>query len=218
MKLHGSKKWCGLFLVMGVMGCDVSDPSKVPARTSVVTPPGVAPVGFDIQDAGRAAPAQPQQPAVPGAVNPMAVNPQPVQQPLQQPVPQAQPMPQAAPANDGKGIIGKTTNQVVDMRAAMAQNPNLKIVENKAAGDDPITFAASAYVSARSRASMFGFEAALKQHKVVEGRPPTYTEFQTMMKENRVEFTAQYAWRMYAYDEVEGRLVVLEDPALKPAQ
>jgi len=195
-------KWYGILLVSCVLGCDVTDPAKAPARNNVVVPPGIAPVGFDIENPGRAG----QQPAAgaPANAQPVAVNPQ--------------PMPQPAPANDGKGIIGLSTNHVVDYRAAIAQNPNLVIVENKAAGDDPITFAASAYVSARSRVSMFGFEAALKQIKVVEGRVPTYQEFQNMMKENRIEFTAQYAWRMYAYDQVEGRILVLEDPALKPAQ
>lgn len=191
---------CSAVILAGLIGCDAQNPAKAPAR-NVVAPPGIAPVGFDMENPG---PAAPQQQA---GANPQA-----------QPMPQAvqQPMAQPMPANDGKGIIGKTTDQVVDYRVAMTQNPNLVIVENKAAGDDPITFAASAYVSARSQASMFGLQSAIKMHKVVEERPPTYAEFQKMMKENRIEFTAQYAWRMYAYDGQEGRLLVLEDPALKP--
>jgi hypothetical protein len=184
---------------IGVSGCDAQNPAKAPDR-KVVTPPGIAPVGFDMQDAGRAAPQQQAAQQQPAAVP--------------QPMPQAQP----APANDGKGIIGQSTNQVVEMRPAMAQNPNLKIIENKAAGDDPLTFACSAYIALRSRASMLGFEAALKQHKIVEMRNLTYQEFLNMMKENRVEFTAVYGWQTYAYDPQDGRLVVLEDSTRKPRQ
>ncbi|MDB5388395.1 MAG: hypothetical protein JWM11_4041 [Planctomycetaceae bacterium] len=196
---------CGLLLITVFTGCDVSNPAKGPDR-KVLAPPGIAPVGFDLQDAGRAAPQQPVQQA--------AAQPQggPVQQPVQQPM---QPQ-QAAPVNDGKGIIGKSTNQVSEMRPLMAQNPNLKIIDNKAAGDDPLTFACSAYISLRSRASTLGFEAALKQHRIVEMRNLTYQEFINMMKENHVEFTTLYAWQVYAYDPQDGRLVILEDATLKP--
>lgn len=204
MLQRGSWK-IGLLLIAGLAGCDVRDPAKIPpannampARNNVVTPPGVAPVGFDLQEAGKPA-AQPQQQPAAAAQQPM-------------------PQPQAAPVNDGKGIIGKSTNQVSEMRPLMAQNPNLKIIDNKAAGDDPLTFAASAYVAVRARASMFGLEAALKQHKIVEERNPTYAEFIKMMRDNNVEFTALYAWQVYAYDPVDGRLVILEDSALKPKQ
>jgi hypothetical protein len=200
MLQRGSWK-LGLLLMAGLAGCDVRDPSKVPAannempaRNNVVAPPGIAPVGFDLQEAGKPA-AQAQQPA--------AV--------AQQPMPQ----PQAAPVNDGKGIIGKSTNQVSEMRPLMAQNPNLKIVSNKAAGDDPLTFAASAYVTARSRASLFGFEGALKLYKAEHERNPTYEEFIKMMRENHIEFTALYAWQVYAYDPQEGQIVILEDSSLK---
>jgi hypothetical protein len=65
---------------------------------------------------------------------------------------------------------------------------------------------------------MFGLEAALKQHKIVEERNPTYAEFIKMMRENNVEFTALYAWQVYAYDPQDGRLVILEDSSLKPRQ
>jgi hypothetical protein len=203
MLQRGSWK-LGLLLIAGLAGCDVRNPSTapannnaVPARNNVVAPPGIAPVGFDLQEAGKPVAQQQQQPAV-------------AQQPMAQP--------QAAPVNDGKGIIGKSTNQVSEMRPLMAQNPNLKIIDNKAAGDDPLTFAASAYVAVRSRASMFGLEAALKQHKIVEERNPTYAEFIKMMRENNVEFTALYAWQVYAYDPQDGRLVILEDSSLKPRQ
>lgn len=179
---------CLGILISAGGGCDV----RPPAARPVANPPGIAPIGMDPMDGGRAAP-------VAGA--------NPVPQP---PAPAANP-----PANDGKGIIGKMTAKVVDVKEAMAQNPNLKVVENKTGGDDPLSFAASAYVSARSQASVLGFQAWLKQFKIVEERNPTYAEFMQAMKENRIEFTELYQWQMYGYDAQAGMIVVLEDGAMK---
>lgn len=185
---------CCVLALTVVTGCEDLDPNK--KARPVLTPPGIAPIGMDAADGGRAAPAAPAG-AAPVAQAPVAnpaVN---------------------APANDNKGIIGKTDGRVVDVKQAMAENPNLKVVENKTGGDDPLTFAASAYVSARSQASVLGFQAWLKQHKIVEERNPTYAEFMQAMKDNRVEFTALYPWQMYGYDSQAGTIVILEDGVMK---
>lgn len=184
---------CVLALTIAV-GCEDLDPNK--KARPVLTPPGIAPVGMDVENAGKAAPVA-GAPADPQAAPPAAA-------------PAANP-----PANDGKGIIGKTDAKVVDVKQAMAENPNLQVVENKTGGDDPLSFAASAYVSMRSRASVLPFQAWLKQHKIVEERNPTYAEFMQAMKENRVEFTALYPWQMYGYDAQAGTIVILEDGVMK---
>ncbi|MES2788950.1 MAG: hypothetical protein V4719_04955 [Planctomycetota bacterium] len=184
---------CVLALTIAV-GCEDLDPNK--KARPVLTPPGIAPVGMDVENAGKAAPVA-GAPADPQAAPPAAA-------------PAANP-----PANDGKGIIGKTDAKVVDVKQAMAENPNLQVVENKTGGDDPLSFAASAYVSMRSRASVLPFQAWLKQHKIVEERNPTYAEFMQAMKENRVEFTALYPWQMYGYDSQAGTIVILEDGVMK---
>ena len=175
-----------------VVGCEELDPNK--KARPVVNPPGIAPIGMDPSDAGRAAPANPAPQAAPAAAEAPAANP---------------------PADDGKGIIGKTDARVVDVKQAMAENPNLKVVENKTGGDDPISFAASAYVSVRSKASLLPFQAWLKQHKIVEERNPTYAEFMEQMRTHGVEFTALYPWQMYGYDSQAGAIVILEDGVMK---
>lgn len=183
---------CCVCALTVAVGCEDLDPNK--KARPVANPPGIAPIGMDPSDAGRAAPANPAPQAAPVAAAAPAANP---------------------PANDGKGIIGKTDARVVDVKQAMTENPNLKIVENKSGGDDPISFAASAYVSVRSQASLLGFQAWLKQHKVVEERNPTYAEFMQAMRDNRVEFTALYPWQMYGYDSQAGAIVILEDGVMK---
>jgi hypothetical protein len=115
-----------------------------------------------------------------------------------------------------KGIIGKMTDEVVDMHKAMAENPELIIVENKAKGDDPLSFYASAYIAVRSQASQLGMQQQLQHIKILEERNPTYDEFVGIMKSNRIQFSKLPYYRMYGYDEKEGKIVVLEDPALKP--
>lgn len=191
---------CCVLALTVAAGCGDLDPNK--KARPVVTPPGIAPIGMDPADAGRAAPAAPANPAQVAGGAPA------VQSPVANPAVNA-------PANDSKGIIGKTDGRVVDVKVAMAENPNLKIVENKTGGDDPLTFAASAYVAARSQASLLGFQAWLKQFKIVEERNPTYAEFMQAMKENRVEFTALYPWQMYGYDSQAGTIVVVEDGVMK---
>ncbi|MDA0835731.1 MAG: hypothetical protein O3A29_20855 [Planctomycetota bacterium] len=118
--------------------------------------------------------------------------------------------PPAAPANDGKGIIGKTTNEVVNAKVAL-QHPNIVVVENKSQGGDPISFAASAYVSARSQASTFGMLQAIKTHQALNDKYPTYEEFMKIMQENRVEFTMLYPYQRYGYDEETGSILILQD-------
>lgn len=178
---------CGLLVTL-VAGCEDQKPRPVG------NPAGIAPVGVDAANPGGVAPAAAPANAAAPVGNQPAANP---------------------PANDGKGIIGKMDARVVDVQQAMAENPNLKVVENKTGGDDPLTFAASAYISARSQASTLGFQHWLKTFKAVEERNPTYAEFTQAMKENRVEFTALYQWQMYGYDSKAGAIVILEDPVKK---
>ena len=113
-----------------------------------------------------------------------------------------------------KGIIGKTTAKVVDAEKAK-QNPKVVEVENKVSGSDPLSVAGSAYVSITSRASTLGFQQALKQHKALNGKNPTYEEFMQMAKQNRVEFTELPPYQMYGYDAKQGSIVILEDKAEK---
>jgi len=177
--------------VLSLAGCDLQPPGV----KKVGAPGGLAPADLDIANPGSAAP-----PAAPPVAQQPPVN------------PAAPAAPPAAPPKES--IINKTTNTVVNYND-YRNDPNWKVIENKASGDDPLTFAASAYVSARSRASTFGMEAAIKQIKVVEERNPSYDELLQIMKENRVEFTAVYAWQTYAYDPMNGHLMVIENSQMK---
>jgi hypothetical protein len=168
-------------------GCTkLEDEPEASGGRAPVTPPGIAPVGgLDLGQPNAATPSQ-----APAGQTP------------------------AAPPSGGsrQGIIGKTTAQVVDLHAAMAQNPNLKIVEQRAQGGDPITFALDAYVDVRSRVSTLGMQRDIQAYKALNDRFPTYAEFMDTMRQHGIQFSMIEPYRMYGYDEKTGAIVVLEDP------
>ena len=133
--------------------------------------------------------------------------------------PLAPPPAQAEPPKPQDSVIGKTTARVVDYQKAMQENPRLIVKENKAQGNDPLSFAASAYVSARSRASLLNFQHNLDIMKAInENKNLTYDEVIKLMKQTGLELAALYPYQMYAYDEQTGALMILEDPDDKAAR
>src|SRR5690242_8196785 len=107
---------CSVMIV--AVGCGDLNPNNAKPR-NVANPPGIAPAGMDPMNANQA-----------------PANPQPAPQ---QPVAQ-QPAQPEAPAKDGKGIIGKETDEIVDYHETIKNNPNFEIIENKAKGDDLLSF------------------------------------------------------------------------------
>ena len=100
--------------------------------------------------------------------------------------------------------------KVIDMSAA-AKQPNLRVVENKIKGNDPLSVAASAYVTQRGRVSMLNLQNSMKMFKAMNGKPPTFKEFQEMLKQHNVELSVLPPNRLYGYDPKTGGIVILED-------
>ncbi len=100
--------------------------------------------------------------------------------------------------------------KVVDMSVA-AKQPNLKVVENKITGNDPLSVAASAYVTQRGRVAMLSLQNSMKMFKAMNGKPPTFKEFQEMMKQHNVELSVLPPKRLYGYDPKTGGIVIMED-------
>lgn len=100
--------------------------------------------------------------------------------------------------------------KLVDMSIA-AKQPNLRVVENKITGNDPLSVAASAYVTQRGRVAMLNLQNSMKMFKAMNGKPPTFKEFEKMMREHNVELSVLPARRLYGYDPKTGGIVILED-------
>lgn len=102
--------------------------------------------------------------------------------------------------------------RLVEWPKAKQQMPGLEVVENKVQGGDPISVAASAYVSLSSRAESLNFQHQLNIMKEInEGRPISFKQFQDLARQCRIKFQNQPAYRYYGYDSKTGGLVVLED-------
>ena len=162
-----------------------------------------------------ASPKESAQPSKPAAKSASAQKPA-AKRPSERSPSASKPAAQQAPRTpkSKRSIIGKTTAKVVDAQKAL-RNPKIVVIENRLKTTDPLTVAASAYVSMAARASTFGFQRALQLFKAANGRNPTYEEFVKMMKENRVEFAALPPYQMYGYDAKTGGIVILEDKAKK---
>jgi len=118
------------------------------------------------------------------------------------------------PVAKNENSIPKVNAQMVDMKAAMAANSNLVVIDNKITGSDPLSVTASAYVSMRSRPGMLAFKSNLNTWKAInDNRNPIFKEFQEMAK--GLQFAALHPYRMYGYDVDNGGLVILEDRAMK---
>lgn len=106
--------------------------------------------------------------------------------------------------------IAAAPAKVVDMSVA-AKQPNLRVVENKIKGNDPLSVAASAYVTQRGRVAMLNLQNSMKMFKATHGKPPTFKEFQEMLKQHNVELSVLPPNRLYGYDPKTGGIVILED-------
>ncbi len=112
-------------------------------------------------------------------------------------------------AQSGPEVVAAPA-KVVDMSVA-ANQPNFKVVENKITGNDPLSVAASAYVTQRGRVAMMSLQNSMKMFKAMNGKPPTFKEFQEMMKQHNVELSVLPPKRLYGYDPKTGGIVILED-------
>ena len=194
-------------LALTLNGCsDLNEAlNSEPKRRSVAVP-GIASAA-DIQDVQDAT----------GGGSPSTPTPQPPPQPTPQPTP---PTPAAAPApgpttpKPRRTFIGKTTAEVINY-TKYRTNPFIVVIENKIQGSDPLTIAATAYVSASSRISSLNFKRQLDIIKASKGRAPTFVEFEKLQKQMKIELAKLPRYQAYAYDESTGGLLVVENKQYK---
>jgi hypothetical protein len=188
-------------LALTLNGCsDLNEAlNSEPKRRSVAVP-GIASAA-DIQDVQDAT----------GGVSPSTPTPQPTPQPTP-PTPAAAPGPTTPKPR--RTFIGKTTAEVINY-TKYRTNPFIVVIENKIQGSDPLTIAATAYVSASSRISSLNFKRQLDIIKASKGRAPTFVEFEKLQKQMKIELAKLPRYQAYAYDESTGGLLVVENKQYK---
>jgi hypothetical protein len=127
--------------------------------------------------------------------------------------PRPEPPPKAEPvANDGKGIIGKMTDEIVDYEKAMKENPKLEEVEPRMKQGDLLSMYVSAYIDVGAQVGVMNMKHALDLYHAEHEKNPSYDEFMKMVRENQIRFRKLRYYQMYAYDAKRGKMTVLEDP------
>ncbi|MCA8993596.1 MAG: hypothetical protein KDA88_16525 [Planctomycetaceae bacterium] len=129
--------------------------------------------------------------------------------------PAAQNQAEAAPAAPAQPTFSQLEWKLVDKRKALADNPGLIEAENKVKITDPITGPLQAYIPIASKINLMNFQHNLDILKAIDDRNPSFDEFNRMFKEAGVQLKGLYPWQVYAYDDQEGTICILEDPAEK---
>ncbi|WP_437224753.1 hypothetical protein SH661x_003768 [Planctomicrobium sp. SH661] len=131
--------------------------------------------------------------------------------------------PAAAPAapNPGGGAasLPMDNTKLVDKKAALAANPALIETQNRINASDPVSAAAQGYFAIGSKAQMLNLQNQINVIKADNNnKPPSFAQFEDLLRQNGVQLKGIYRWQVYAYDDEKGDIVILEDHAMKKAE
>ena len=101
---------------------------------------------------------------------------------------------------------------LVDKQQAMAENPNYVETDNDNNAGDYFSAVAGAYFSAASQIHVAQLTHEVRLREAMDGRKPTFEEFETILKNAGVQLKGLYPWQVYAYDDRTGQITILTDP------
>lgn len=128
------------------------------------------------------------------------------------PAPAPQPQVEAAPAAP---TFPQDSSKLVDKKKALAENPGLVETENRVNTMDPLLAVSQSMFAIGSKAEVLALQHNIDIHKAQYDKPPTFQEFEEMIRSARVQFKGLYRWQVYAYDDSTGEICILEDKAMK---
>lgn len=127
----------------------------------------------------------------------------------------AETQPAGQPAEPKQVTFGKTDARLVDYAEA-TQNPKVVEVENKIDASDPLTASYQSYFTIGSRATILAFKQNLNLQKELNGGNwPSFEQFSADVKKMNIELVPILPWQMFAYNQKNGSIVLLEDKADK---
>jgi len=156
---------------------------------------------------------------LPGCIDPSMLAPKETDkaEELAPPVP-AGAAPAAAPAA-GEAGLPKDNTKLVDKKQALAENPKLIVTTNRIDATDPISAAAQSYFAIGSRAQLLNLKHQIDILKADNNnKPPSFAQFDDLLRQNNVKLAGLYRWQVYAYDDESGDIVILEDHDMKKAE
>lgn len=133
------------------------------------------------------------------------------------PPPAAAAAPAAAPVAQprGENAIPDVEAVIVDKPKALAENPSYVETENKINAGDPLSAATQSYFALGSRVHLLNFKHDIDLYKAEHDRFPTYEEFIGRFRQFDIKMKMLKPWQVYAYDQTDGTMVILEDRAEK---
>jgi hypothetical protein len=139
--------------------------------------------------------------------------------PPQVPVAAQQQQPPAENPAPHESLLTKMTTKIVDKRKALAENPKLVSLEKNELGElNPLNYATKAYFAGVSQATVAALQHEIDLTKAMNDKFPTFEEFEQMLKRNNVKLQGLYRWQVYAYDDSNGAISILEDREFKKAE
>ena len=112
-------------------------------------------------------------------------------------------------ADDGKGIIGKTTQEIGKFDPNVADQV---VSDQKVHATDPITAGLSTYGPAAEKIAMLRITNEINTFEAIEQHYPTYEEFmERIIKANNIQLPVLPYKGRYMYDEEKHALVVVRD-------
>lgn len=105
-----------------------------------------------------------------------------------------------------------TATRIVDKQQALKDRPHLVETTNRITASDPVFAPLQGMFAVGSKAEILAFTHTIQIHQATHDRFPTYDEFMDYYKQANVQLKGIKPYQMYAYDESDGSIVILEDP------
>lgn len=126
----------------------------------------------------------------------------------------AQPNQQAAPPvmmPQGEAGIPDVEAIIVDKQKVAVEHPDWKETEEKINATDPLSAASQSYFALGQRVHILNFKHNIDVFYASEGRWPTYDEMIEMFAQFDMKLKHLKPWQVYAYDQSDGTIVVMNN-------
>ena len=111
----------------------------------------------------------------------------------------------------GNQAVPDIEARIVDKQKAMEERPHLVEVTNKITASDPLFAPLQGMFAVGSKAEILAFTHTIQVHKAANDKFPTFDEFMDYYRQANVQLKGIKPYQVYAYDETDGTIVILED-------
>ena len=112
-------------------------------------------------------------------------------------------------------VIPDVEAVIVDKQKVLVEHPDWKETEEKITATDPLSAASQSYFALGQRVQLLNFKHNVDIFHAANDRWPTYDEMIEMFRQFDVRLKHLKPWQVYAYDQTDGTMVVMQDLAEK---